>query len=158
MRYKIKLKNKKDGLSVNNHTVSHSSGFPFNIRANSIYLKQGIWINCEWRFVWKNPRLLLKEFQFVMSLKNGQPMAYTVCHASEPMTSHICYHRNFEFIFRNRFLLTVICCQIYHWLEVSLEVYISRARSVSEILTDDWPTTSDILGNRSLTSKTLSRF
>ena len=28
---------------------------------------------------------------------------------------------------RNRFLLAVICCPIYHWLEVSHEVDISRA-------------------------------
>ena len=38
---------------------------------------------------------------------------------------------------RNRFLLTVICCPIYHWLEISREVDISRARSASDIFTDD---------------------
>ena len=58
----------------------------------------------------------------------------------------------------NWFLLTVICCPIYHWLEVSREVDISRARSASDIFTDDWPTTSHILGNKSLLSKTLFRF
>ena len=39
---------------------------------------------------------------------------------------------------RNRFLLTVIYCSIYHWLEVSRKVDISRARSASDIITDDW--------------------
>ena len=38
---------------------------------------------------------------------------------------------------RNRFLLTLICCPIYHWLEVSREVDISRARSASDIFTVD---------------------
>ena len=38
---------------------------------------------------------------------------------------------------RNRFLLTVIRCLIYQWLEVSREVDKSRARSVSDIFTDD---------------------
>ena len=38
---------------------------------------------------------------------------------------------------KNRFLLTMICCSIYHWLEVSHEVDISRARSASDILTDN---------------------
>ena len=59
---------------------------------------------------------------------------------------------------RNRFLLTVICCPIYHRLEVRPEVDISRARSVSDVFTDDRPTTSDILGNNSLVSKILFRF
>ena len=34
----------------------------------------------------------------------------------------------------------------------------SRAQSASDILTDDLPTTSDILGNKSLVSKDLFRF
>ena len=63
------------------------------------------------------------------------------------------YHRmSLLFIglrFRNRVSLTVICCPIYHWLSVSREVDISQ--SASDILfIDDWPTTSDILGNISL--------
>ena len=33
-----------------------------------------------------------------------------------------------KIILRNRLLLTVICYPIYHWLEVSREVDISRAR------------------------------
>ena len=57
---------------------------------------------------------------------------------------------------RNRFLLTMICCLIYHWLEVSRKVDISGAPSSSGIFTEDWPTTSDILGNKSLVSKTIS--
>ena len=52
----------------------------------------------------------------------------------------------------------MICCPIYHWLEVSREVDISRARSASDIFTDDCPTTSDIFGNKSLVSKILFRF
>ena len=59
---------------------------------------------------------------------------------------------------RNRFLLTVICFPIYHWLEVSHEVNISQAQSVGDIFTEDWPTTSDILGNKSLVSKILLWF
>ena len=38
---------------------------------------------------------------------------------------------------RNRFLPTVICCPIHHWLAVSREVDISRAQSVSDIFSDD---------------------
>ena len=38
---------------------------------------------------------------------------------------------------RNRFLLTVICFPIYHWLEVSREVNISQAPSVGDISTDN---------------------
>ena len=60
------------------------------------------------------------------------------------------------FCLRNSFLLTVICCPIIHWVEVSHKVDISRAQSASDIFTDDWPTTSDILGNKSLVSKTIS--
>ena len=59
---------------------------------------------------------------------------------------------------RNRFLLTVSCCPIYHWLKVSHEVDKPRAPSGGEIFIDDWPTTSDILGNKSLVSKTLFQF
>ena len=63
------------------------------------------------------------------------------------------------FCLRNRFMLTKICCPIYHWLEVSREVDISRALlRARDIFTDDWPTTSDILGNRSFVSKILFRF
>ena len=43
----------------------------------------------------------------------------------------------FDYCLRNRFLLTVICCPIYHWSEVSREVDISPARSASDILTTD---------------------
>ena len=56
---------------------------------------------------------------------------------------------------RNRFLLTVICFSIYHWLEVSCKVDILRARSASDIFIYDSLTTSGILGNKSLVSKTL---
>ena len=35
------------------------------------------------------------------------------------------------FCFRKTFLLEVICCPIYHWLEVSRKVDISRARSAT---------------------------
>ena len=42
-----------------------------------------------------------------------------------------------ELCFRNRFLLTVICCPIYHWLEDSPEVDISRAQSASDVFTAD---------------------
>ena len=53
----------------------------------------------------------------------------------------------------------VICCPIYHWLEVSCEIIISQVRSVSGVLfTDDRPTANDILSNKSLVSKTLFRF
>ena len=52
----------------------------------------------------------------------------------------------------NRF--SVICCPQYHWLEVSHEVDISGASSMSDIFTDKLPTTSDMLGNKSLASKT----
>ena len=38
---------------------------------------------------------------------------------------------------RNSFLLTVIHCPVYYLLEVSREVDISRARSASDIFTDD---------------------
>ena len=59
------------------------------------------------------------------------------------------FYVGFAFYLRNRFLLTVICCLIYHWL-VSREVDISRAQSASDIFTDDCPTTSDILDNKLL--------
>ena len=49
---------------------------------------------------------------------------------------------------RNRLLLAVICCPIYHWLEVSREVDISRARSAGDIFTDDRRTTSDDIGQQ----------
>ena len=39
--------------------------------------------------VLENLKLLLKEFQFVMSLKIRRSMAYTACHAQIIMTSHI---------------------------------------------------------------------
>ena len=39
---------------------------------------------------------------------------------------------------RNRFLLTVICYPIYHWLEVSVEVDTSRVQSATDIFSDDW--------------------
>ena len=55
----------------------------------------------------------------------------------------------------NRFLPTVICCPLYHWLEVSHEVDISGASSMSDIFTDKLPTTTEMLGNKSLASKTL---
>ena len=43
-----------------------------------------------------------------------------------------------KYCLRNKFLLIVICCPIYHWLEVSSEVdNNSRARSASDIFTDD---------------------
>ena len=38
---------------------------------------------------------------------------------------------------RDRFLLTVTCCPVYHWLVASREVDISRARSASDIFIDD---------------------
>ena len=51
----------------------------------------------------------------------------------------------------NRFLLTVVGVQ-------SWSGYI-KSTQPSDIFTDDWPTTSDILGNKSLTrNKTLFRF
>ena len=43
----------------------------------------------------------------------------------------------YVFYLRNRFLLTVIGCPIYHWLEVSREVDISQARSASDISIDE---------------------
>ena len=53
----------------------------------------------------------------------------------------LCLHLH-DFQLRNRFLLTVISCPIYHWLEVnreevSREVDILRARSASDISNDD---------------------
>ena len=39
-------------------------------------------------FVRENLKFLLKEFQFVMSLKILRSMAYTICHAPIPMTSY----------------------------------------------------------------------
>ena len=52
---------------------------------------------------------------------------------------------------RNRFALTVICCWIYHCLEVSRKKWIkSRARSASNLSTYEWPTDSDILCNKLL--------
>ena len=57
------------------------------------------------------------------------------------------------FNFRNRFLVTVICCSIYHWLEVSGEVdFLQCEAPVIKSLT------TDILGNKSLVSKTLFQF
>ena len=43
----------------------------------------------------------------------------------------------FDYCLRNMFLLTVICCPIYHWSEVSREVDISPAHRASDIFTDD---------------------
>ena len=60
-------------------------------------------------------------------------------------------------VLRNRVLRIVNCCPIHHSLEVSREVDISRARSASNIFTDDCPTISGILRNKSLVSKTLIR-
>ena len=51
---------------------------------------------------------------------------------------------------RNRFVLTVICCPIHHCLQVSHEVDIARVLSTSDIFTDDFSITSDILGNKLL--------
>ena len=45
-------------------------------------------------FVCENLKFLMKEFQFVLSLKNWLSMAYTVGSVLEPMTLHICYHSN----------------------------------------------------------------
>ena len=53
------------------------------------------------------------------------------------------------FCLRNRFLFPVICGSINHWLEVSRQGDISRARSASDIYTDGWPTTSDLLSHKS---------
>ena len=39
------------------------------------------------------------------------------------------------YTFRDRFLLTVICCPTYHWSKISREVYISRAQSASDLFT-----------------------
>ena len=47
------------------------------------------------------------------------------------------YTLNERLHIRNRFLFTVICCPIYHWLEVSREVDISRVQSASNIFTDN---------------------
>ena len=38
---------------------------------------------------------------------------------------------------RNKFLLIVICCPIYHWLEVSREVDISRAVNAGDLFNYD---------------------
>ena len=38
---------------------------------------------------------------------------------------------------RNRFLITVISCPIYHWLEISRKVNMTRARTASDIVTGD---------------------
>ena len=65
---------------------------------------------------------------------------------------------NLSYYLSNRFLLTVICCPIYHWLEVSCKVDISLVQSANDIFIYDWLTTSDMLGNKSLVSKTLFRF
>ena len=46
-------------------------------------------------FVWDNLMLLMKEFQFVMSLKNWRSTEDTVCYAPTPMKSQICYHSNY---------------------------------------------------------------
>ena len=43
-----------------------------------------------------------------------------------------------------RFLLTVIRCLRYHWLEVSREVDISRARIARDLFSDDRSRTSAI--------------
>ena len=81
---------------------------------------------------------------------------------SKPPYLFICQLRwqifYYEWCLKQRFLLTVIYCQIYHWLEVSHEVDISQARSASDIFIEDWPITCDILGNKSLVSRTLFRF
>ena len=45
-------------------------------------------------FVQENLKLLLKVFQFVMSLKICWSIAYIVCHALEPMTPYLCYQSN----------------------------------------------------------------
>ena len=71
-----------------------------------------------------------------------------------PIFKHI---RVFTIFKRNRFLLTVICWPKYHRLGASLEVDISQRGSTSDIFTDNWPTASDILGNKSLISKTRFR-
>ena len=71
-----------------------------------------IWINDLRKiFVSEKLKFLLKEFQFIKSLKIWFSMAdilchaspkfqclYTVCHASTPMTSWICYHSNYGII------------------------------------------------------------
>ena len=69
-------------------------------------------------------------------------------------TTYIFCLNNFQSTVRNRFALTVICCIIYHCLEVSRKKWIkSRARSASGLSTYDWPTDSDILCNKSLKAR-----
>ena len=55
---------------------------------------------------------------------------YSVIRRKMPLLNHPSY-------LRERFLLTVICYQIFHWLETSREVDISRARSASDLFADD---------------------
>ena len=43
-------------------------------------------------------KFLLKEFQFVMSLKILRIMAYNACHVPIPMTSCICYRSSYDVI------------------------------------------------------------
>ena len=45
-------------------------------------------------FVRENLKLLLKVFQFVMSLKICWSMSYIVCRALEPMAPYLCYQSN----------------------------------------------------------------
>ena len=51
-------------------------------------------------FVGENLKFLLKEFQFVMSLKILRSMAYTVCHAPLPIMS--CYRNNYDVILMSK--------------------------------------------------------
>ena len=46
--------------------------------------------------------IVLKEIQFIMSLKKRWSMGYIVCHAPESMTSVTRYHSNYEFILMSK--------------------------------------------------------
>ena len=50
----------------------------------------------------------------------------------------ICMHNNCLTFKKNSFLAyTVMCRLLYHWMEVSREVHISRVRSANDIFPDD---------------------
>ena len=46
----------------------------------------------------------VEKIQLVKSYKNWQSMAYTVSHASIPMTSFICYHSKLDVILMSKWL------------------------------------------------------
>ena len=62
----------------------------------------------------------------VLAVK-AKTLNYKSSNIIQTFSMHV-YSININYMNRIKFLLTVICCPIYHWFEVSRKVGISRAR------------------------------